>query len=41
MIQPPEKPTACPNEPKPPRATLVDPGADVPELEWLDEESPE
>jgi hypothetical protein len=39
MIQPPEKPTACPNEPKPPRATLLEPGADVLELEWLDEES--
>ena len=40
-FQPPEKPNACANEPKPPRATPpeVEPD-DVPDDEWLDEESP-
>jgi len=38
MFQPPEKPKAWPNEPKPPRATLLDPGVDVLELEELDDE---
>jgi hypothetical protein len=42
MHQPPEKPNACANEPKPPRVTPPDPESDdVPDAEWLDEESPE
>jgi hypothetical protein len=39
MCQPPEKPKACANEPKPPRVTWLDPESDVAEPEWLDEES--
>ena len=38
-IQPPEKPTACPNEPKPPRCALCEPESEVPEDEWLEDES--
>jgi hypothetical protein len=37
--QPPEKPTACPNEPKPPRCALCEPESEVPEDEWLEDES--
>ena len=37
--QPPEKPTACANEPKPPRCTLCEPESEVPEDEWLEDES--
>jgi len=36
--QPPEKPTACPNEPKPPRATWLYPASEVPETDEPDEE---
>jgi hypothetical protein len=36
--QPPEKPTACPNEPNPPRAALCEPESEVPEEEWLEDE---
>ena len=32
-------PTACPNEPKPPRCALCEPESDVPEEEWLEDES--
>ena len=38
-VQPPEKPTACPNEPKPPRCALCEPESEVPEDEWLEDES--
>ena len=41
IYQPPEKPTACANEPKPPRVTWLDPESEVPEADWLDEEPPE
>jgi len=38
MNQPPEKPTAWPNEPKPPRLTLLEPESEeVPDEEWLEE----
>jgi hypothetical protein len=37
--QPPEKPKACAKEPKPPRCTPCEPESDVPEDEWLEEES--
>jgi hypothetical protein len=37
--QPPEKPKACEKEPKPPRCTACEPESDVPEDEWLAEES--
>src|SRR5437879_7642862 len=36
--QPPEKPKACANEPKPPRCTACEVESDVPD-EWLEEES--
>jgi hypothetical protein len=39
MAQPPEKPKACANEPKPPRVTSPDEVLDVPDAEWFDEES--
>jgi hypothetical protein len=39
--QPPEKPNACANEPKPPRATWPEPESDVPDTDWLDEDPPE
>ena len=40
---PPEKCAAkeCANEPKPPRCTLPELDSGPPELEWLEEESPE
>jgi hypothetical protein len=38
MNQPPEKPTACPNEPKPPRCELCEPESEVPEEEWLEDD---
>ena len=41
MCQPPEKPKACANEPKPPRLTWLDPESEVADDEELDEESPE
>ena len=37
-VQPPEKPNAWPNEPKPPRATWLDPASEVPETDEPDEE---
>ena len=40
-FQPPEKPKACAKDPKPPRVTPLEDGLEVPDAEWLDEESPE
>lgn len=39
MNQPPEKPTACPNEPNPPRCALCEAESEVPEDEWPEDES--
>src|SRR4051812_18891350 len=39
MAQPPEKPKACANEPKPPRVTPPEEVLDVPDAEWFEEES--
>ena len=38
MRQPPEKPNACANEPKPPRVAWLDPESEVPDTDWLDDE---
>jgi hypothetical protein len=38
LRQPPENPTACANEPKPPRVTWLDPESEGPDTDGLDED---